>query len=64
MVGRNRHRFLTLWRQISAAAAIVCVFAADQAHANGTDPTVVEGQDSFSTLGSSLSIVASPILWT
>src|SRR5674476_843394 len=49
-----------LWRQTAVAAAIACVFAAGQAQANGTDPTVVAGQASFSTQGSSLSITNSP----
>src|SRR5450759_134325 len=42
------------------AAAIACAFATGQAHANGTDPTVVAGQASFSTQGSSLNITNSP----
>src|ERR1039457_4666275 len=42
------------------AAAIACVFAAGQARANGTDPTVVAGQANFSTQGSSLNITNSP----
>src|SRR5450759_2294955 len=42
------------------AAAVACAFTAGQAHANGTDPTVVAGQASFSTQGSSLSITNSP----
>src|SRR5450759_4099789 len=44
----------------AVAAAIACVFAAGQAQANGTDPTVVAGRASFSTLGRSLSITNSP----
>ena len=47
-------------RLTAVAAAIACVFAAGQAQANGTDPTVVAGQASFSALGRSLSISNSP----
>ncbi|MDP3244440.1 MAG: filamentous hemagglutinin N-terminal domain-containing protein, partial [bacterium] len=50
----------TLWRQIAFIAVFTYVFAAGQARANGTDPTVVEGQASFSTQGSTLSITNSP----
>jgi filamentous hemagglutinin family protein len=50
----------TLWRLSAVTVALACVFAADQAQANGTAPTVVSGQASFSTLGSSLSITNSP----
>ena len=50
----------TLWQQLAVAAAIASLFAAGQARANGTNPTVVAGQASFSTLGSSLSISNSP----
>lgn len=59
MRARGNH-VSTLWRQIAVTAAIACVFAAGQAQANGTDPTVVNGQASFSTQGSSLSITNSP----
>ncbi|MBU4117558.1 MAG: filamentous hemagglutinin N-terminal domain-containing protein, partial [Proteobacteria bacterium] len=59
MAARGNHVSL-LWRQITVAAAFACLFAAGQAQANGTNPTVVEGQASFSTLGSSLNIVNSP----
>ncbi|MCF8079988.1 MAG: filamentous hemagglutinin N-terminal domain-containing protein, partial [Desulfobacterales bacterium] len=51
---------LTLGRQIVLIAAIGYLFAAGQAQANGTDPTVVAGQASFSTQGSTLSITNSP----
>ncbi|MDP2241288.1 MAG: filamentous hemagglutinin N-terminal domain-containing protein, partial [Burkholderiales bacterium] len=44
----------------AVAAAIACVFAAGQAQANGTNPTVVAGQAGFSTQGSTLSITNSP----
>ena len=50
----------TLWRQTSVAVALACVFAASQAQANGTVPTVVSGQVGFSTLGGSLNITNSP----
>ena len=56
----KKNQVLTLWRQIALIAAIVCVFAAGQVQANGTDPTVVEGQAGFSTQGSTLSITNSP----
>ena len=45
---------------ISVAAALACIFAAGEAQANGIEPTVVAGQASFSTAGSSLSITNSP----
>ncbi|MDO8264515.1 MAG: YDG domain-containing protein [Gallionella sp.] len=50
----------TLWRRSALTVALAGVFAAGQAQANGTDPSVVEGQASFSTLGSSLSVTNSP----
>lgn len=50
----------TLWRLKAVSVALACAFAAGQAHANGTDPSVVAGQASFSTAGSSLSITNSP----
>ena len=50
----------TLWRRIAVTAAIACIFAAGQVQANGTDPTVVEGQASFTTQGRLLSITNSP----
>ncbi len=50
----------TLWRLSAVTVALACVFTAGQAQANGTAPTVVSGQASFSTLGSSLSITNSP----
>ncbi|MFZ3253764.1 MAG: filamentous hemagglutinin N-terminal domain-containing protein, partial [Syntrophales bacterium] len=50
----------TLWRQIAVTIALAGVLAVSQARANGTDPTVVAGQASFSTLGNSLSITNSP----
>ena len=56
----KKNQVLTLRRQIAVIAAIACVFAAGQAQANGTDPTVVEGQASFSTQGNTLSITNSP----
>ncbi|MFH1603329.1 MAG: MBG domain-containing protein, partial [Pseudomonadota bacterium] len=59
MTARGNH-VSTLWRQIALIAAIACVFTVGQAQANGTDPTVVEGQASFSTQGSTLSITNSP----
>ena len=45
---------------ICIAAAIACTFAAGEAQANGTDPTVVAGQASFSTQGGALNITNSP----
>ena len=50
----------SLWRRSAVATAVACVFATGVAQANGTDPTVVAGQASFSTQGSSLSITNSP----
>jgi len=50
----------TLWRQIAVTAAIACVFATGQVQANGKDPTVVQGQASFSSQGNTLSIANSP----
>ena len=52
--------FFALWRQIAVAAVVACIFAAGHAQANGTNPTVVAGQASFSTTGSSLNITNSP----
>lgn len=50
----------TLWRHTAVFAAVACLFSAGQARANGTDPTVVNGQASFSTQGSTLNITNSP----
>ena len=49
-----------LWRLTVVGAALAGVFAASQAQANGTAPTVVAGQAKFSTLGGSLNITNSP----
>lgn len=49
-----------VWEQIVVVAAVTIVFTAGTARANGINPTVVEGQASFSTLGSSLNITNSP----
>lgn len=59
MTARGSH-VSTLWRQLAVTAAIACVFAAGQVQANGQNPTVVEGQASFSTQGNTLSITNSP----
>ena len=59
MTARCNH-VSTLWRHIAVTAAIACVFAAGQAQGNGSDPTVVEGQAGFSTVGNSLTITNSP----
>jgi len=59
MTARGQH-VSTLWRLAAVSVAIACVFAAGQAQANGTNPTVVAGQAHFSTLGSSLNITNSP----
>jgi filamentous hemagglutinin family protein len=59
MTARGKH-VSTLWRQTAFSVALACIFAANQAKANGTAPTVVAGQASFSTLGSSLNISNSP----
>ena len=47
-------------RLTAIAAALACAFASGNAQANGTDPTVVAGQASFSTLGTSLNVSNSP----
>lgn len=59
MIAKSKHAPI-LWRRTAISVALACVFAAGQADANGTDPTVVFGQASFSTLGSSLRIANSP----
>jgi filamentous hemagglutinin family protein len=53
-------RVSTSWRLSAITVALACVFAAGEVHANGTNPTVVAGQASFSTQGSTLSITNSP----
>ena len=50
----------SVWKEMAVTAAIVSVLAAGQARANGINPTVVEGQASFSALGSSLNVTNSP----
>jgi filamentous hemagglutinin family protein len=47
-------------KQTAIATAVACVIAAGQALANGTDPTVVAGQASFSASGSSLNVTNNP----
>lgn len=59
MTASDRH-FSTWWRLSAITVALACVFATDQAQANGTNPTVVAGQASFSTQGSTLSVTNSP----
>jgi filamentous hemagglutinin family protein len=53
-------RVSTSWRLSAITVALACVFAAEEVQANGTNPTVVAGQASFSTQGSTLSITNSP----
>jgi filamentous hemagglutinin family protein len=53
-------RVSTSWRLSAITVALACVFAAEEVQANGTNPTVVAGQASFSTQGSRLSITNSP----
>ncbi|MCK9285124.1 MAG: filamentous hemagglutinin N-terminal domain-containing protein, partial [Rhodocyclaceae bacterium] len=57
--GRAADRSI-LWQRKAVGAVAVCLFAVSPAHANGTNPTVVAGQASFSTLGGSLSVTNSP----
>ncbi|MDO8207655.1 MAG: filamentous hemagglutinin N-terminal domain-containing protein, partial [Gallionella sp.] len=59
MTASDRH-FSTWWRLSAITVALACVFATDQAQANGTNPTVVVGQASFSTQGNTLSVTNSP----
>ncbi|MHB8120798.1 MAG: beta strand repeat-containing protein [Desulfuromonadaceae bacterium] len=56
----NSKQALMLCRQIVVTAVIACALAAEQAQANGSNPTVINGQASFSTLGGSLNITNTP----
>jgi len=56
----NSKQALILCRQIVASAVIVFALTTEQSQANGTNPTVIDGQASFSTQGGSLNITNTP----